>query len=90
LLLAVTAAEALGETAMGRSKTNPDNLLAAAMKSGGWISIEKLAAQLGCSVRTVRRMHARAEGPPRYQAGRKQAYRQHLDEWLKSRGENNE
>lgn len=52
------------------------------------LSIASLAAKLGISVRTVRRLHALGEGPARVKHGRKLMYRQsEIDAWLESSGQ---
>lgn len=51
------------------------------------IPIEALAAKLGVSVRTIRRLHASGNGPPRVRRGHKLMYQESaVDSWLQSRG----
>jgi uncharacterized protein YjcR len=48
-----------------------------------FLSIEKLAEELGVHVRTIRRWHARGEGPPRVKRSRKLMYRKaDVEVWL--------
>jgi predicted DNA-binding transcriptional regulator AlpA len=51
------------------------------------LSIEELAASLGVSVRTIRRLHAMGEGPDRVRIGRRQMYRKlTVDAWCAATG----
>lgn len=61
-------------------------------QSGGWVSqwmsIEELAARMGVSVRTIRRLHASDGGPQRTKRSRRFMYlRADVEEWLFCRSE---
>ena len=48
-----------------------------------WLSIERLAMELGISVRTIRRWHKAGDAPPRRRKGRKLVYyRRDVEKWL--------
>jgi DNA-binding transcriptional MerR regulator len=51
----------------------------------GWLSKERLAAEIGVSTDTLERWERRRLGPPRVKLGRKAFYRiDALREWLRS------
>ena len=57
----------------------------AAAAASPWLSIKQLAERLGVSVRTIRRWHAKGEGPERTKRGRRKMYHKDaVDRWLAS------
>jgi predicted DNA-binding transcriptional regulator AlpA len=52
----------------------------------GYVRREELAKQLGKSLRSIERLHASGQGPPRVQIGRTIFYQiRTVREWLRSR-----
>jgi predicted DNA-binding transcriptional regulator AlpA len=50
---------------------------------GPMVSIKNLAAELGVSVRTLRRWNKRPDAPPRVKAGRRHMYRRaDVERWV--------
>jgi predicted DNA-binding transcriptional regulator AlpA len=66
--------------------TNPAPALEGSIVLEGYLRRKELAKELGCSARTIDRMHALRQGPPRVHVGRTILYNiQSVRDWLRSR-----